>query len=443
MQTTVERGQWGSRLGFVLAAVGSAVGLGNMWRFPYLTAEAGGAAFVFLYIVMVVLVGLPILLAEFSVGRGSKRSPIQALEHFGGASWRPLGYLFVIAGFVILSYYGVIAGWVIRYTVDYLFAGGIAEAGSTFTAYHTSAWAVVLHLLFISVAVVIVMGGVQAGIERASLILMPILFIIVAVLAIYAAFLEGAAGGYSFYLAVDFSELLSFEVFSMAAGQAFFSLSLGMGAMLTYSSYLRKDENLPRESITIAGTDFLVAFVAGLMIFPLIFALGLVGDVGESTVGALFITLPEAFAALGGAGQIVGFLFFSALLVGALTSAISLLEVVTSSAIDSLNWPRKKAAVLAGGAAALLGVPSAINIDILTLFDEIAGQVLLVLGALLISIFVGWLMPGAEEEVSRGASPGPWVQGWRFLLRYVAPVLLAIVLVYQLISSYQEIVGLF
>lgn len=440
--TGAERGQWSSNLGFVLAAVGSAVGLGNMWRFPYQMAEAGGAAFLILYIVFVVLIGLPIMLAEFSVGRGSKQSPVQALEHFGGKNWRLLGVLFVISGFIILAYYGVIAGWVVRYTGSYLL-GGIETPAATFEAYATGPWAVVLQVIFMIVTVGIVLAGVDAGIERAAILLMPLLFLIVIGLALYAAFLEGAGAGYAYYFQPDFGELWSPAVLSDAAGQAFFSLSLGMGAMLTYSSYLSKDDNLPRESMIIASADFMVAFVAGLMIFPLVFALGLSGEVGESTVGALFITLPEAFGQMGTAGPFVGFLFFAALLVGALTSAISLLEVVSSTAIDTLGWTRKKAALVAGAAITIVGVPCAVDLRLLTIYDQIAGTVFLAVGALLISVFVGWRMDDPIAEIKKGTTMTSWLPTWHALIRYLIPIILLFVLAYSVQDAYTEIAGLF
>lgn len=444
MAAPSERGQWGSRLGFILAAVGSAVGLGNMWRFPYQMAEAGGAAFLILYIVLMVLIGLPIMLAEFGVGRGAKRSPVEALAHFGGPAWKPLGLLFVVAGFLILAYYGVIAGWVLRYTGAYVLTGVIEAPSDTFGAWSTGSWAVGLQILFMLITIGIVMGGVQKGIERAALILMPLLFLIVAGLAVYAATLDGASAGYAYYFQTDFGDLLDLNVLASAAGQAFFSLSLGMGAMLTYASYLQKDDDLPQESAIIGGADFLVAFVAGLMIFPLIFALGLQDAVGESTVGALFITLPQAFSQMGDvAGRIVGFLFFSALLVGALTSAVSLLEVVASSAIDSLGWTRRKATLILGAAITAIGVPCAIDLRFLEIFDQLAGEVFLVIGALFIAIFVGWRMPNAVQEISKGSAFKGLLPPWHVLLKFIVPPVLVLVLIYQVIQAWTAISGLF
>ncbi|MEE9577670.1 MAG: sodium-dependent transporter, partial [Gemmatimonadota bacterium] len=403
------REQWGSRLGFILAAVGSAVGLGNMWRFPYFAAENGGAAFVFLYIFMVALVGIPIMLAEFAIGRGAKKSPIQALAHFGGRRWKPLGVLFVAGGFLILSYYAVIAGWTLRYLWNALITGFAGDPAAFFGQVSTGGDAVAWHLLFMVITITIVAGGIRGGIERSAIILMPLLFLIVLGLAVFASTLDGAGAGYAFYLTTDFREIFSLDVLSEATSQAFFSLSLGMGAMLTYSSYLSRDDNMPREAVIIAGSDFLIAFLAGLMVFPLIFALGLSEQLSGSTIGALFIGLPNAFAEMGAVGRPVGVLFFFALFVGALTSAISLLEVVVAAIIDTVRWPRRKAALIMGVLITLAGIPSAFDITVLGVVDQIAGNLFLVFGALCLAIFVGWVMPDPIAELRKGGERVAWL----------------------------------
>jgi len=422
------REQWASRLGFVLAAVGSAVGLGNMWRFSYLTAENGGAAFLLLYLAMTALVGLPVLLAEFAVGRGAGKSPVAALEHFGGRAWRPLGMLFVASGLLILAYYSVIAGWTVRYALEAILWGFSADAAAHFGHVTTGFLPVVWHLFFMALTIGVVSGGIKGGIERASLVLMPLLFVIVAGLAVYAATLPGASAGYAYYLQVDWDEILSPHVLADAAGQAFFSLSLGMGAMLTYASYLSGRDNLPNQSVWVAGTDFAVAFVAGLVVFPLIFVLGLQEEVGGSTVGALFITLPSVFAAMGGAGTVVGILFFVALVVGALTSAISLLEVAVASAMDTVGWQRRSAALVLGATITVLGVPAALSLDVLGLMDQIAGNVFLLAGGLGLSLFVGWRMDDPVAEAQAGAEGVRWFFLWRGLLRFVVPIVVAAIL---------------
>ena len=435
----------------MLAAVGSAVGLGNMWRFSYLTAEYGGAAFVVLYLAITLLVGLPVLLAELAVGRGAQRSPIRALAHFGGSAWRPLGAVFVAAGFLILSYYSVIAGWTVRYALHALlgFDGdGVVEY---FVEIREGWDAFGFHILFMAITIGVVAGGVKRGIERTALVLMPLLFALVIGLAVYAATLDGSAGGYSYYLAPDFSAIFSREVLTQASGQAFFSLSLGMGAMMTFASYLERSAHLPNESLVIAFADMGVAFVAGLVVFPMIFALGLadavIGTAGTErdvgTVGALFVTLPKAFAEMGAGGRIVGLLFFSALLVGALTSALSLLEVVVSAAMDGLGWERRRAAVVMGAAVALLGVPAAWSVDVLGVMDGIANTIFLLGGGLGLAVFVGWAMQDPVGEVSTGAEGVRWFFLWRWLLRIAVPLVLVFVLVDAIPKTLQSVAALF
>lgn len=425
-----QREVWGSRTGFVLAAVGSAVGLGNMWRFPYITAESGGAAFVILYIVLLLFIGVPVLLAELAIGRSTKLSPIGALRASGGNGWVPLGVLFVATGFLILSYYSVISGWTIRYSVDAIVKGFPADPAARFGEISSGTSAVVFHLIFMAATILIVMGGVKKGIERASVVLMPLLLVILVGIAIWAANLDGSRAGYAFYLNPSLKDLLNPAILSRAAGQAFFSLSLGMGAMLTYASYLSRREDVNSQACMIAGADFGIAFIAGLALFPIIAALHLFGDVGESTIGALFIALPRAFEAMGGVGRLVGILFLFALVVGALTSAISLMEVVTSSVIDELKIGRRKAALIMGSAIALIGVIPAISINALGIMDALAGDVFLVFGALLMALFVGWRMKGAADELAIGASPffRRMLPLWVVLIRFLIPLVLLVVL---------------
>lgn len=441
------RGLWNSRTGFVLAAVGSAVGLGNMWRFPYYTAENGGSAFVLLYILLTFVLGIPLLLAEMAVGRRTQLSPIGALRKVGGKPWVPLGFMFVFAGFLILAFYSVIAGWVTRYALTVIFTGFPDDPGAHFTAISSGLDAIGFHLFFMVLTIGIVMAGVEKGIERASLLMMPTLFVLVIGLALWAATLIGSEEGYTFYLAPRFDEILSLQVFGAAAAQAAFSLSLGMGAILTFASYLSRDENLPREGTVIAFADFGVAFVAGLVVFPVIFALGLQGAVGESTVGALFIALPGAFSSMGGlVGRVVGSVFFVALLIGALTSAISLLEVVTSSVIDEFGWSRKKAAIGMGTTIAIVGIWPALDLNALGAYDSFTGNVLLPLGALAIALLVGWVMKNPIDELVRGSSESMrgFYRGWLWMLRVVAPILLLVVLwstVPQAIAAIAALLG--
>ena len=306
---------------------------------------------------------------------------------------------------------------------------GFGEDSATRWSEIRTGWAAAgWHLGFMGLTIWIVVGGVRAGIERAALSLMPLLFLVVCGIALYAASLPGAAAGYRYYLDFDLSQLWSLEVFAAAASQSFFSLSLGMGAMLTYASYLSRESRLGQESLLISFSDFGVAFVSGLMVFPLIFALGLSAQVGESTLGALFVTMPTAFSEMELTGRIIGTLFFGALAVAALTSSISLLEVIVASAIDQFSWSRKQAALTAGTLTAAIGILPALDLGILGWMDQLAGNLLLIAGGLGLAIFVGWVMRDPENEVQPDGRRPAWLRGWRWLLRIPVPLVLAAVL---------------
>jgi NSS family neurotransmitter:Na+ symporter len=444
--TGASRDAFGTRAGFILAAAGSAVGLGNMWRFSYQASEGGGAAFVLLYIGMTIILGIPLMLAEFGIGRRGQTSPVGALRKAAGPRWALVGWLAAVGGLLILSYYSVIAGWTVRYALEAMFTGFAADAGAHFGSIAAGGSAAGYHLGFMVLTLLVVLGGVHGGIERASLVLMPALFVIVVALALWATTLDGAAEGYAVYLTPDLEGLTDPKVWRAAAAQAFFSLSLGMGTMLTFASYLDRRTNLPQAATIVCYTDFGVAFVAGLVVFPVIYSLALQGAVGESTVGALFIALPSAFDAMGAVGRIVGTAFFIALVVGALTSAISMLEVVTASFIDEFKVSRRTAATVAAIAAALLGLLPAFDTDTLGLMDKIAGEFLLVLGALLIAIVGGWLArPQLRDELEQGAAPWWALQVPRILLvlRFVVPPIVAVVLFFSTRETLQTIVQFF
>jgi len=360
---------------------------------------------------MTLLLGIPPMLAEFGLGRRGQLAPIGSLRRLGGTAWARLGYVFVAAGLMILAYYSVIAGWTIRYAIEAVLHGFSAAAGEHFGAVASGGDAVAYHIGFMLLTILIVIG-----------------------LAIWATTLDGAGEGYAVYLKPDLDELKSPTVWRAAAAQAFFSLSLGMGAMLTFASYLRRDQNLPESATVVAFTDFGVAFVAGLIVFPVIYSLGLQGAVGASTVGALFIALPSAFEAMGGAGRVAGLFFFVTLAVGALTSAISLLEVVTASVMDEFGVARRKAAIGTGAVITALGILPALSTDTLGLMDKIAGELLLVAGALATAVLAGWRVRGeVEAELIAGASPFWARQVPRILgvLRFAAPPIVAIVLFFS------------
>ncbi len=444
---TQGRDAWGTRAGFILAAVGSAVGLGNMWRFSYVAAEGGGAAFVLLYLVLVGIIGIPLMTSELIVGRMSQESPVVAVKRLGGPAWAPLGWLFVFCGFGILAYYSVIAGWTMRYAFDALRGGLPTDAGAYFQSVASGWPAIASHLLFMVITVAIVVFGVKRGLERAALILMPVLFLILVGLAAWAASLPGCGAGYAYSLRPQLRELLDPNIIRLAAGQAFFSLSLGMGALMTYASYLRSKENLAKEAATVALADFGVAFVAGLVIFPIIFNFGLETTIGlgreisDNTVGTLFIALPTGLQSLGSLGDIVVAAFFIMLFFAALTSAISLLEVVVSAVIDGWGWRRKEASLVFGFLIAIGGIPAAINIDFLGAADAFVGNFLLIVGGFFTAILVGYRLIGpADAELARGMDNARARAIWAVFVRYVAPVLLLVVLYFMMPTAWQAFI---
>jgi neurotransmitter:Na+ symporter, NSS family len=462
MALTAERAHWGSRLGFVLAAAGSAVGLGNIWRFSYVTGENGGGLFVLIYLGAILLVGLPIMMAEFYIGRQTQNSPVGAFRSLSrpGSPWMGFGWLGVIAAFVILSYYSVIAGWCMHYTwisVTATFQGLDGDsAGAMFGELHSNpALSTMWHLIFMAITVSIVIAGIRQGIELWVKILMPLLFLLLFVLLIYSM-TSGA-----FMQAVDFMfrpnmEKVTGASILAALGQAFFSLSLGMGALITYGSYLRRDDDLVSTSATVTGLDVMVALMGGLVLFPILFAAGMDPQQG---VGLAFISLPQAFGTMPG-GMLLGPMFFLLLTFAALTSAISLLEVATAYFIDERGWSRTKAALGTGGLIALLGIPSAIaggsalfgtevkeltgGMDWLDLCDHIASNWMLPIGGLGIATIVAWKVGNDVREAGfkAGSKFGALYVGWVLLLRFIVPI--AVLLVFlNAIGAIDWITGLF
>lgn len=423
------RGSWGTRAGFILAAVGSAVGLGNMWRFSYQASEHGGAAFVLFYILIVAAVGIPIMTSEFVVGRLAQQSPAVSLQRLAGRGWKPLGWLFVFCGLGILAYYAVIAGWTMRYAFDAIRNAIPSDTGAYFGEVASGWDAVGWQLAFMVLTIVIVARGVKGGLEKANIVMMPLLFLILIVLAIWAATLPSGGPGYARYLQPRMAELFDLDTLAAAAGQAFFSLSLGMGAMMTYASYLKSRTNLGAEATMIALSDTGVAFTAGLVVFPVIFNFGLEARISESTVGALFIALPAGFEQLGRAGDYVDTAFFVMLFFAALTSSISLLEVVVAAVVDGLGWARGRAAVVWGVIITLIGVPLAFDTDRLGAADQVVGNFLLVVGGFFICLLVGWrLARAAEDELAQGMHSGAARAGWKLFVRFIAPALLLVVM---------------
>ncbi|MFP4188659.1 MAG: sodium-dependent transporter [Halobacteriales archaeon] len=419
------RESWTTRLGFVLAAVGSAVGLGNVWRFPFQVGEGGGAAFLIVYLAFVVLIGFPAMLVELSLGRRTNLSPVGALREFGGNAWRYVGGLFVLIVFVIVSYYSVVAGWVLRYFVDSFTGAYLSQPGEHFGEIASGLDALFFHTVFMVAVVGIVALGIRKGIEIAVKVMVPAIAVILVGLAVYAAALDGAGDAYVYYLSPDFGTIAENwrTILPAAAGQAFFTLSLGMGVMVTYSSYIREDRNLFEDAGGIVVLDTFIAFTTGLVVFPILFTVGV--DPGDPGPGAIFVTLAGAlsdvpFAAL------VGAFFFGTVALAALSSAISLLEVAVSHLIDERGADRKRATFVVGGAAYLAGIPVGYDVVFVDLYDILAAQILLVAGAILLMVLVAWLHPEeAVDELRSGVGEiGVVGDAWIWLVR--VPVLVVL-----------------
>ncbi|MDZ7261555.1 MAG: sodium-dependent transporter [candidate division KSB1 bacterium] len=441
-----DRGSWSSKFGFIMAAAGSAIGLGNIWRFPYLTGQNGGAAFVLVYLLCVFLIGFPVMLNEFAVGRYTRKNPVGALKALNPTGyWKWVGGLGVLTGFVILSYYSVVAGWTVGYLMKIL-TGALSQwtttevVANSFGHFIASPLNSVGYLaLFILLTMAVVVGGVKGGIERWCKILMPILLGLLILLVVRSVTLPGSGKGLLFYLKPDFS-VISGKTVLMALGQAFFSLSLGMGAMMTYGSYISKEDNLVTSGFWVCLGDTLIAVLAGLALFPAVFAFGLQPEAGPKLI---FIVLPAVFSKIP-AGTGVGALFFLLLAIAALTSTVSLLEVVTAYLVDDKGWPRHKAVFSVGFLSILFGSLSALsqgavkglgalplfNKPFLDLMDMIFGNYSLSFGAFRLVVFVGWKwgIKKAVEELKMGNPEFPYFGVWAFLIRFVCPLAVAFVL---------------
>lgn len=442
---TEERGQFGSSVGFIMAAAGSAIGLGNIWRFPYLTGENGGGAFVFVYILCVLLIGLPLLMNEISLGRKSGKNPIGAIRDTGGNKfWQLAGFLCIAVCFFVFSYYSVIAGW----TLAYIFTELVNIPVDFQEFIRTPVYVVPLTFAFILMTILIVLGGVSGGIEKASKFLMPLLFVIILFIAGRAVTLEGAQEGIEYYLSPDFSKINS-KVIMIAMGQAFFSLGVGWGLMITFGSYLDKRSNIVQSAGWVVGMDTTVALLAGLMVFPALFAL-LPGMDPASGPALVFDVLPQVFNAMPG-GNIIGALFFILLLVAALTSTISMLEVPVSYLIDERKWNRKKATWIVGIAAMVMSVPSALSSiegnffaemsfnflghelkGFFGIMDFVFGTFAGIVVCLMLSLYTGWAQKIADyaNELASGAPgfKGVFRLGWIFFIKWVCPIVIGVVI---------------
>lgn len=441
-QDTSARGVWGSKVAFILAATGSAIGLGNIWRFPTMVSQNGGAVFVFVYILAVAFIGFTVMLAELTLGRHAQRNPVGAINYIRPRSpWKLIGYLGIITGVCILSFYAVVAGWAAGYilkTAAGAFKGKLTAemTNQIFSDFSSNPLLVFLFFgLIMGLTIFIISKGVKKGIENWTKILMPILFLLIILLAVRALTLPNALKGLTFYLRPDFSKL-SGTVILFAIGQAFFSLSLGMGTMITYGSYLSKSDNLVSSAGWVSFADTLIALLAGLIIFPTLAFSGQPGNVGGE--GLAFQIFPIILSELPG-GYIFGILFFTLLTVAALTSTISLLEVPVAYLVDERNWTRKKAVLVIGIITFIIGIPSALStggmafftkLKVLSFFALAFGNISLAIGALFICIFVGyiWGMKNALKEVASGNKRFRLRYIWTFSLMFLTPVAILFIL---------------
>ncbi|MFB6160029.1 MAG: sodium-dependent transporter [Haloferacaceae archaeon] len=418
-----DRETWATRVGFVLAAVGSAVGLGNIWQFPFQTGKNGGAAFLVVYLAAVLLIGFPAMLVEFVVGREAERNPVDAFARLGHGRWRIAGAVGAFSAFWILAFYSVVGGWVIRYALASPTGAYFDGAEAYFGAVAAGPEAVAFHAVFMALTVAIVAGGVEGGIERSTKVMVPSIVVLLVGLGAWASTLDGAGAGYAYYLSPDVDALVANigSILPAAVGQAFFTLSLGMGAMITYSSYLGEDDSLPADGGTIVVLNTLVGLLAGFVVFPVLFSIGV--QPGEGGLGAAFVTLAGAFSRIP-AGAALGTVFFVVLLLAALSSAISLLEVVTSFVVDNTAYPRRVVAVAVGTGVFLLGIPSAFGLPYLAWYNAIAYNLLLPLSVLLLLLFVGWVHhTRATAELRRGAGAGAtFATAWLWFVRTVVPL---------------------
>lgn len=433
---TEKRGQWASNFGFIMAAAGSAIGLGNLWKFPYLAGVHGGGAFVVVYLLIVLFVGFTIMLGEMTIGRKTGLNAIGAYRMLNKKfTW--VGMAGVLSGFLILGFYNVVGGWVIKYILQFVMGGVSGDSAAYFGGFISSPiQPLFFALLFAGITAFIVWRGIEKGIEKACSFMMPALFVLLVIVIIRAVTLPGAGAGLEYYMKPDFSKLTP-EAIVAALGQVFFSLSLGMGCMITYGSYLSKEENLEKDALIVPFMDTAAALFAGFAILPAVFAFGFEPGAGP---GLMFITLPSVFAAMP-AGTIFGVLFFVLVLFAALTSSISLLEVCVAYFIDEHKWSRGKATlilsciifILTGLSSLSQGVLSEFLIfgkNFFDLLDYLTSNILLPLGGLMMLIFIGyfWGVDKASEEIEQGGKFKFKLKGfWTIMVKVVGPIAVGVV----------------
>ena len=451
MSKTAERANFGSKLGVVLATAGSAVGLGNVWRFPYLAGENGGAAFIVIYVVCVLLLGIPCMVSEFIIGRHGASNTARAYDRVsGGSAWKYVGYLGVLTGFLITGYYAVVSGWCLQYVFGAA-TGGINGDPQFVERYFDDFSShpikpIITAVAFLVITHLVIVRGVRNGIEKVSKMMMPTLFVLLLVIVVASCMLPGAGKGIRFLFQPDFGKLDS-GVFLNALGQAFYSLSIAMGCICTYASYYSRHTNLLNSAVQISIVDCMVAILAGLMIFPAAFSVGISPDSGAKLV---FITLPnvfhQAFSAAPAVGYVVSVLFYLLLAVAALTSLISLHEVSTAFLQEEMKISRPRAAMAVTAACAVMGALCSLSLGavkevavagkpLFEVFDYVTGQIFLPVGGLLTCIFLGWVVPRnivKDEFTNWGTVRSTFFGIYLFCVKYVCPVCILLIFLHQL-----------
>ncbi|MDM8534787.1 sodium-dependent transporter [Clostridiaceae bacterium HSG29] len=446
------RENWGSKIGFIMAAAGSAVGLGNIWKFPYTAGSNGGGAFVIIYLVFVALIGFSVMLTEFAVGRRNNLAAVGAFKSVD-KRWTFAGVLGVLSGFLIMGFYPVVGGWALAYVFKVF--GGLLTAkeaiGDVFGGFITNPIQPLMWMLaYLLLNVIIVSKGISSGIEKAGKVLMPVLFAILILISVKGLTLPNAMEGVKFLFKPDFSKVTGATVLA-ALGQAFFSLSLGMGCMITYGSYLNKEENLAQNAAIVTAMDTGVALLAGLAMFPAMFSFGMEPAAGP---GLVFVVVPSLFAEMGGAGMFFAALFFVALTVAALTSSVSLLEVVVAYLIDEKKFDRVKAVLVSASVMALMSILASLSLGGLgptifgkgafDVFDLLTDKIFLAIGGMLLCIFAGWRLDKEElraEITNEGKLQFGLFEFWYALVKYIIPVTVFLVAFSGIKSGFDSGVG--
>ncbi len=443
------RGQFSSSLGFILAATGSAIGLGNLWKFPYVAGSSGGGLFVIFYILFTLLLGIPLMLAEISIGRKTKLNPIGAYKKLN-PKWKFIGAFSVLTSFIVLSYYSVVGGWVLKYFSKYLtspnFGTDTSEFFNNFISSPTEP--VIWHLIFMAITAFIVVGGVSKGIEKVSKFMLPTLFVIIIIVAVRAVTLDGAGEGLKFFLMPHLDQVSTFDgaikLMAQALGQVFFSLSIGTGIGITYGSYLKKKSNLQKDAVIISSLDSLIAILAGIAILPAVFALGFKPEAGP---GLLFEILPAVFNELP-MGRLFGIAFFILLFFASVTSSMSMLEVVTSYFIDNFKIKRRTATIALASIMAVIGIFCSLsfgalsdfrifNMNIFNVLGFFTDKILMPLNGILMCIFIGhfYKVSRLSDEIAIGTKTGKFKleKVFNIFISWICPILILIIFIFELI----------